>query len=127
MGVSRQDYWSGLPLPSPEHLSDLGIELVSPMSPALQADSLPTGSLFITLWYLFCFLECTQFTYPFCGGWILGLFPVLGYYEQCCCELLFTSLLVNAFLMGIHLGAELLVINNVYMFSREFVLIYSPH
>ena len=32
MGFSRQEYWSGLPLPSPEHLPDAGIE---PGSPAL--------------------------------------------------------------------------------------------
>ena len=31
---SRQEYWSGLPCPSPEDLSDPGIE---PGSPALQA------------------------------------------------------------------------------------------
>ena len=39
MGFSRQDYWSGLPFPSPGDLPDPGIE---PMTPALQADSLPT-------------------------------------------------------------------------------------
>ena len=39
MGFSRQEYWSGLPFPSPEDLSNTGIE---PRSPALQADSLPT-------------------------------------------------------------------------------------
>ena len=39
MGVSRQEYWSGLPFPSPGDLPDLGIE---PRSPALQADSLLT-------------------------------------------------------------------------------------
>ena len=39
MGFSRQEYWSGLPFPSPEDLLDSGIE---PWSPALQADSLPT-------------------------------------------------------------------------------------
>ena len=38
MGFSRQDYWSGLPFPSPEDLPDPGIE---PWSPAWQADSLP--------------------------------------------------------------------------------------
>ena len=36
--ISRQEYWSGLPFPSPGDLPDPGIEL---MSPALQADSLP--------------------------------------------------------------------------------------
>ena len=38
MGFSRQEYWSGLPFPSPEDLPDPGIE---PRPPALQADSLP--------------------------------------------------------------------------------------
>ena len=37
MGFSRQEYWSGLPFPSPEDLSDPGIE---PGSLSLQADSL---------------------------------------------------------------------------------------
>ena len=37
MGFSWQEYWSGLPLLSPENLPDPGIE---PGSPALQADSL---------------------------------------------------------------------------------------
>ena len=39
MGFSRQEYWSGLPFPSPGDLPDLGIE---PGSPALQEDSLPS-------------------------------------------------------------------------------------
>ena len=39
MGFSRQEYWSGLPFPSPEDLPNPGIELGSP---ACQADSLPT-------------------------------------------------------------------------------------
>ena len=37
MGFSRQEYWSGLPFPSPGDLPDPGIE---PQSPALQADAL---------------------------------------------------------------------------------------
>ena len=37
MGFSRQEYWSGVPLPSPGHLPDPGIE---PGSPALEADAL---------------------------------------------------------------------------------------
>ena len=37
MGFPRQEYWSGLPFPSPGGLPDPGIE---PMSFALQADSL---------------------------------------------------------------------------------------
>ena len=38
MEFSRQDYWSGLPFPSPGDLLNPGIE---PGSPALQADALP--------------------------------------------------------------------------------------
>ena len=38
---SRQEYWSGLPFPSPGHLPDSGIK---PGSPSLQADSLLTES-----------------------------------------------------------------------------------
>ena len=37
MGFSRQEYWNGLPFPSPGDLPDPGIEL---RSPALQADAL---------------------------------------------------------------------------------------
>ena len=37
LGFSRQEYWSGLPIPSPGDLPDPGIE---PRSPALQADAL---------------------------------------------------------------------------------------
>ena len=47
MKFSRQEYWSGLPFPSPGYLSDSGIRL---RSPALQADSLssdPPRKLFI--------------------------------------------------------------------------------
>ena len=39
MGFSRQEYWSGLPFPSPRDLPDLGIK---PGSLESQADSLPT-------------------------------------------------------------------------------------
>ena len=37
MGFSRQEYWSGLPFPSPGDLPDPGIE---PWCPAFQADAL---------------------------------------------------------------------------------------
>ena len=39
MGFPRQEYWSGLPFPSPGDLPHPGIE---PGSPALQADALPS-------------------------------------------------------------------------------------
>ena len=47
VGFSRQEYWSGLPFPTPEEIPDAGIEAGSP---ALQADALPSepqGKLYI--------------------------------------------------------------------------------
>ena len=47
MGFSRQEYWSGLPFPSPGDLPNPGIK---PRSPALQADALtsePPGKHFL--------------------------------------------------------------------------------
>ena len=49
MGFSRQEYWSGLPFPSPGDLPDPGTE---PRSPALEADALtsePPGKPFKTM------------------------------------------------------------------------------
>ena len=46
MWFPRQEYWSGLPCPSPGDLPDPGTE---PRSPALQADSLPSERLVETL------------------------------------------------------------------------------
>jgi len=43
-GSSRQEYWSGLPCPSPGDLPDLGIEPASVTSPAL------AGEHFTTTW-----------------------------------------------------------------------------
>ena len=42
MGFSRQEYWSGVPFPSPGYLSDPEIKL---RSPTLQADTLPSEPL----------------------------------------------------------------------------------
>ena len=39
MGFSRQEYWSGVPFPSPGDLPDPGIK---PGSPTLQANALPS-------------------------------------------------------------------------------------
>ena len=53
MGFSRQEYWSGLPFPSPGAFPEPGIEL---RSPALQADSLPSeppGNSCISRWILY--------------------------------------------------------------------------
>ena len=47
MGFSRQEYWSGLPSPSPVDLPNPGIK---PRCPALQADSLPSKPPGKPLW-----------------------------------------------------------------------------
>ena len=49
MGFSRQEYWRGLPFPSPGDLPNPGIE---PGSPALQTDTLisePPGKSYISI------------------------------------------------------------------------------
>ena len=55
MEFSRQEYWRGLPFPSPEDLSDPGIK---PRSLALQVDSLPSeppGKHFGSFFFFFLF------------------------------------------------------------------------
>ena len=42
MGFFKQEYWSGLPFPSPGHLPSPRMEPASYASPVLQADSLST-------------------------------------------------------------------------------------
>ena len=57
MGFSKQEYWSGLPFPSPGDLPDPEIE---PRFPTLEADVLtsePPGKLvkcFFCLYHVFC-------------------------------------------------------------------------
>ena len=55
MEFSRQEYWSGLLVPSPGDLPDTGLE---PRSPALQADSLPSEPhLSLYMYYYITFLS----------------------------------------------------------------------
>ena len=42
MGFSRQEHWSGMLFPSPGDLHNPGIKPETPVSSALQVDSLPT-------------------------------------------------------------------------------------
>ena len=44
LGFSRQEYWSGLPFPSPEDLSNPGIKPVSLLSPALTDEFFTTSA-----------------------------------------------------------------------------------
>ena len=45
MEFSRQEYWSGLPFPSPGNLPDPGIEFTSLVSPALAGRFFTTAPL----------------------------------------------------------------------------------
>ena len=52
MGYPRQEYWNGLPFPPPGDLPDLGIEHVSPSSPALTGGfftTVPSGKHIVTI------------------------------------------------------------------------------
>ena len=49
MGFSRQEYWSGLPCPSPGELPNAGREPESPASPASAGGSFPTSTTWETL------------------------------------------------------------------------------
>ena len=52
-GFSSQEYWSGLPCPPPEDLSNPGIEPVSLMSPALASGFFTTSAIWEAL-YILC-------------------------------------------------------------------------
>ena len=84
-GFSRQEYWSGLPFPSPGDLPDPGIE---PGSPALEADALtsePPGkpqefdiwlSVYLCNKVVFCLVTKSYLT--LCDPWSMAprlLFP----------------------------------------------------
>ena len=47
MEFSRQEYWSGLPFLTPGDLLDPEIKPVSPVTPALQVDSLHLSHLYL--------------------------------------------------------------------------------
>ena len=56
MGFSRQEYWSGLPFPSPGDYTDPGMELVSPVAPALAGrffTTEPPGKSYNTIFFVF--------------------------------------------------------------------------
>ena len=67
MEFLRQEYWSGLLFPSPGELPDPGIE---PVSPALQADSVPSESH-----YLFRVFPLVEIYSPFRKKKMKTVFP----------------------------------------------------
>jgi len=65
MAFPRQEYWNGLPFPSPGDLPDPGMELQSPESPALAHGFFttePPGSYIITMYM--GVLGCTDVSHP---------------------------------------------------------------
>ena len=68
MGLYRQEYWSGVPVPSPGDLPDSGIE---PQSSALQGDSLwsePPAYVYVLM--LICiFFPNNEHILPCVKGW----------------------------------------------------------
>ena len=81
MGFSSQEYWSGLPFPSPGDLPDPGIE---PRSPALQADAL-TSELPGKPWYevgiQMCPLDVNSCPNTIC--WKDYFFPIEWSWQSC--------------------------------------------
>ena len=66
MGFPRQEYWSGLPFPSPGDLPDLGIK---PASPALAGGFLTTSATWETLDSVVKNLPAKQETWVQSLGW----------------------------------------------------------
>ena len=66
VGFSRQEYWGGLPFPSPGDLPNPGIE---PGSPALQADALPPEPPGKTAICKACQTAILLFCISFSWGW----------------------------------------------------------
>ena len=64
MGISRQEYWSGLLFPPPRDLPDTGFEPASPVSPALAGELLtnkpPEKKFFF---YRILFIKTFPFTF----------------------------------------------------------------
>ena len=77
MGFSRQEYWSGLPFPSPRGLPDPGIE---PGSPAFQADTLtskpPRKPMLALLGLYWGWRIASKLTYKVVGSQFLAMWVV---------------------------------------------------
>ena len=105
IGFPRQEYWSGLPFPSPGKLPDPGIEPIFPALARRFFTTEPLGKLnfFNSLFSFFVMVvhsfHCYKYSvwwnkYFYTCGWVFGLFPALywrvfgrlpdfGCYEQC--------------------------------------------
>ena len=90
LGFSRQEYWSGLPCPSPEHLPDSRTEPTSLMSPVLAGGFFKTRSTweahYTHGYYYFHYFFWIQMKLRLqqCGGppkvwWALGIVSTVPY------------------------------------------------
>ena len=81
MGFSRQEYWSGLPFPSPGDLPNPGIK---PRPPTLQADALPSEPPGKYLEYSYCCCSVAQFCLTLCDPMDCSMpgFPVLHHLPE---------------------------------------------
>ena len=81
MGFTRQEYWSGLPFPSPGDLPDSGIE---PQSPSLQTDSLPSEPPGNPVLLIRVPDYSLLYTSPWLGRFLCSVSPQLMHEESCC-------------------------------------------
>ena len=123
-GFSRQEYWSGLPFPSPGDLPDPEIE---PQSPTLQADALPsepTGNpITVESWGLS--LEFLCHDHIFCLDILFGCFSNqhhLFFWIVFCFFFMFSILYCFNHLKYIHFIVCILL--SYLKFLRGLILLY---
>ena len=103
MGSSRQEYWSGLPLPSPGDLPNRGIE---PRSPTLQADALTpappgkvtNGKFSSYVWVVFhfvCLYTTSSLSNHLCLEVLRRVILLLIVVLSCVLRIFFTCILVT--------------------------------
>ena len=106
MAFSRQEYWSGLPFPSPEDLPDPGIK---PGSPAFQADSLPSEPqakpyvIRVNLYFLFYNIPLWDYIevyFLLMNFWIVLFFKIISLATTNIQTFLYMPLEVNVKLLG---------------------------
>ena len=91
MGFSRQEYWSGLPFPSPGDLPNPGTEPESPRVSSIAGGfftaeppgylSLQMARFHFFLWLIFRYIYAPHLLYPFLCRWTSSLLPCLAYCE----------------------------------------------
>ena len=87
MGFSRQEYWSGVPLPSPS-LCIIGSIFIH----LIRTDS----NAFLNHWVVFHCVYIPQLFYPLICEWASMLLSCLSYCKQCCDEYWGTCVSLNS-------------------------------